>query len=126
MKTPDNNLTKYFEELVTKLWTSEVRAFAPRELKYAIGQENERFQGYRQQDSSELIQTVLSKIADDLNRVKADKEGDMPYFMNPEDHVMSHIKEEYQIKLFQDLNLMHEKSIIQELFNTQFLSTMTC
>ena len=50
----------------------------------------------------------------------------MPYIIYPEDHVMAQLKEECQIKLFNDLNLMQEKSVINDLFITQFLSTMVC
>ena len=120
MATRDNQLTRRFEIVVTKLWNSEKNsAFAPERLKEAIGEENYIYAGFAQQDSSELLQTVLSKVADDINRVipeKIDGEYEMPYIMNPEDHVMNQMKDECQITLLNDLNLMHDSSIIHELF----------
>lgn len=37
----------------------------------------------------------MSKIADDINRVKVGADGEMPYIVYPEEHVISQLKAEH-------------------------------
>lgn len=42
----------------------------PDDLKDQISEENDIFEGYDQQDASELLQFVIAKLDDDFNRRK--------------------------------------------------------
>lgn len=52
------------------LWASGDSAFAPRELKWAVGEVREEFLGFAQQDSQELLAFLLDGLHEDLNRVR--------------------------------------------------------
>lgn len=47
-----------------------LRVYCPRDLKRVIGEFQQRFVGYQQQDSSELLSFLLDGLHEDLNRVK--------------------------------------------------------
>ncbi|KAI8928791.1 hypothetical protein BC831DRAFT_446592 [Entophlyctis helioformis] len=62
-----------YATLIRNLWRSGIdrpASYAPRDFKLTIGQRNSTFQGYGQQDSHELLQSLLDGLHEDLNRIR--------------------------------------------------------
>ena len=65
-------IPKAYAKVIKNLWLSDLHmsSYAPREFKYTIGQRNPTFVGYGQQDSHELLQSLLDGLHEDLNRIR--------------------------------------------------------
>jgi ubiquitin C-terminal hydrolase len=73
---------------------------------------------------------LIGKIDDDLNRVKAEKvdgEYEMPYIEYPPEDDIAKLQPKSKITdLFQEINLLSNQSIIQDIFSSDFKSTIIC
>jgi len=112
-------LAESFAQLLTLLWREDTVSIAPRNFKWQIGQFAERFSGYGQQDSMELIEYVLDGLKEDCNQVQ----GQKPYVEVKEaegrpDHVVAKEARESYSK--------RNNSYIDELFVGFFKSTVKC
>ena len=59
-----------YANLVGNLWFDDgSTSFSPRTFKRTIGERNPTFVGYGQQDSQELLQSLLDGLHEDLNRI---------------------------------------------------------
>ena len=58
-----------FAILVKAMWTGHCRSIAPKRFKHLIGQLNEQFLSYEQQDAQEFLLFLLDGLHEDLNRV---------------------------------------------------------
>ena len=62
-------LAKAYAKLMYDLWKGSKGYTAPYDLKKTLGSKINRFAGYNQQDSAELINYLLDLIHEDLNRI---------------------------------------------------------
>ena len=82
---PDNPLgakgevAEAFGSLLKKLWANQGTVVSPRGFKQKMGQHAPQFVGYAQHDSQELLNFLLDKLHEDLNRVPNPK----PYAPRP-------------------------------------------
>lgn len=65
-----STLTKLVQKFLKDMWQSKFKINKPDSLKNQISEENDIFEGYDQQDASELLQFVIGKLDDDFNRRK--------------------------------------------------------
>jgi hypothetical protein len=64
-------LAEHYFELLKELWSASTSVVEPRTFKKAIEKCDQRFAGYQQHDSQELLIFLLDGIHEDLNRVKS-------------------------------------------------------
>ena len=60
-------LAEAYGELMKEMWRSSVTSTSPSDLKYVLGSSVERFSGYGQQDSSELLNYLIDYLHQDVN-----------------------------------------------------------
>jgi len=61
--------------VLESMWNNQQKVIAPTILKREIGNANEQFQGFRQQDSNELLLLMLDRLGSDLNISSGNKEA---------------------------------------------------
>merc|ERR1711871_1770826 len=66
-KKPSEFVAQY-AEFLKKMWCGCFTKVVPREFKAELGAYNPAFAGYRQEDSEELISTILNKLNNDLSK----------------------------------------------------------
>jgi hypothetical protein len=115
----EGQIPKAYAELVSNLWYKDSSPhYAPRSFKYTIGERNPTFVGYGQQDSHELLQSLLDGLHEDLNRILKKE-----YIEDPEWKGMS---EDEFAKLSWDVYRKRNDSIIVDLFQSQLKSRTEC
>lgn len=135
MASTDLQITEQLVHTLNLMWKKQRRAQFPYKMKKAIGTENSIFAGYHQQDANEFLQFILSKLDDDLNRVKPilvdedTQKYSMPYIQYPPDEyaeILLNESEEKLVQLFDDINLEMNQSIINDCMMNEFKSTIRC
>eukprot|EP00697_Spironema_sp_BW2_P015488 gnl/Spiro4/6355_TR3277_c0_g1_i1.p1 gnl/Spiro4/6355_TR3277_c0_g1~~gnl/Spiro4/6355_TR3277_c0_g1_i1.p1 ORF type:complete len:734 (-),score=208.25 gnl/Spiro4/6355_TR3277_c0_g1_i1:122-2095(-) len=111
-------LATEFGALLKQLWAGNRSSIAPREFKYTLGKFEPSFVGYQQHDCQELLAFLLDGLHEDLNRV-IEKPPTAPVEANgrPDDVVADETWNTYKLR---------NNSIIVDLFQGQFKSTVTC
>ncbi|KAF9976634.1 CSN-associated deubiquitinating enzyme Ubp12 [Actinomortierella ambigua] len=121
---PDNPLgmegevAKAYANLIGKLWNGTARSFAPREFKSTIGRFAPTFTGYQQHDSQELLAFLMDGLHEDLNRIKKKPYNEVPDSDGRPDEEVA--------KICWDLHKARNDSIIVDLFQGQYKSTLVC
>lgn len=111
-------LAKSFARLIKDMWSGHESSIAPSDVKRAVGQINTQFSGYAQNDSQELISTLLDALHEDQNRVK-----NKPYIELAD--AAGRPDEEVAAEAWAG-HLERNNSIITDLFHGQFKSTVRC
>ena len=62
-------LARAYGHLIDDLYRQTTSTTAPWDLKQTLGSQINRFAGYNQQDSAELVSYLLDLMHEDLNRV---------------------------------------------------------
>eukprot|EP01094_Clydonella_sp_ATCC50884_P027969 TRINITY_DN8261_c0_g1_i1.p1 TRINITY_DN8261_c0_g1~~TRINITY_DN8261_c0_g1_i1.p1 ORF type:complete len:923 (+),score=268.89 TRINITY_DN8261_c0_g1_i1:369-2771(+) len=108
-----------FAALVKQLWAGTHSVVAPRSFKMTLGDFAPQFSGFAQHDSQELLSFLLDGLHEDLNRVRA-----KPYVeaLEADD---SRSDEEWADISWQQ-HLKRNRSVIVDLFQGQFKSTIVC
>ncbi|KAJ3219018.1 ubiquitin carboxyl-terminal hydrolase [Dinochytrium kinnereticum] len=124
---PDNPLgmngevAQAYAHLVGQLWNvddNRAANVAPRTFKSTIGQFNQTFMGYSQQDSQELLQFLLDGLHEDLNRIKK-----KPYIEAPDmDGLPDHVIADKSWEIYRARN----DSAIVDLFQGEYKSRVEC
>ncbi|XP_054816483.1 ubiquitin carboxyl-terminal hydrolase 8-like isoform X2 [Prosopis cineraria] len=114
----NGELALAFGDLLRKLWFPGARAVSPRMFKMKLANFAPQFSGYNQHDSQELLAFLLDGLHEDLNCVKR-----KPYHeVKDEDgRPDEEVAEEYWRN-----HLARNDSIIVDLFQGQFRSTLVC
>ena len=116
----NGRMAKAYAHLIENLWNParSRSSFSPREFKYTMGEFNSLFAGYGQQDSQELLQSLLDGLHEDLNRILK-----KPYVQVPDmDHLPDH---EIAEKSWEFYSLRND-SVIVDLFQGQYKSRVEC
>ncbi|KAJ3097269.1 ubiquitin carboxyl-terminal hydrolase [Phlyctochytrium planicorne] len=124
---PDNPLgmngevAEAYARLVANIWSvneSRTGSVAPRNFKNTIGQFNQTFMGYSQQDSQELLQFLLDGLHEDLNRIKK-----KPYIEAPD---MDGLPDEVISAKSWEIYRARNDSAIVDLFQGEYKSRVEC
>ena len=108
-----------YRKLLEDLWKGEENAINPSYFKNIFAQFVRKFSGYAQQDSNEFLIYLLDKIHEDLNSISK-----KPYIEI--DEKGKDETDEDASKRWWKMHLLRENSIIVDLFQGQFKSTITC
>eukprot|EP01022_Parablepharisma_sp_SALTPOND_P022621 TRINITY_DN460_c0_g1_i1.p1 TRINITY_DN460_c0_g1~~TRINITY_DN460_c0_g1_i1.p1 ORF type:complete len:1219 (+),score=142.94 TRINITY_DN460_c0_g1_i1:187-3843(+) len=111
-------MAKSFAKLVKLLWYNDAPFISPWDLKRVVGKYHSAFSGFAQQDSQELISTVLDALHEDLNRVKDKPYVEQQTASNPDDNSASE-PNWYNY-------LARNRSIVVDLFHGQYKSVVQC
>ena len=107
-----------YGELVSEMWGGQYQVVAPKVLKQVVGEFQPRFSGYQQQDSSEFLSFLLDGLHEDLNRVHKKPTTQPVESAGRKDEVVA--KEAWE------RHLQRNKSVIVDLCQGQFKSTVVC
>ncbi|XP_077997082.1 ubiquitin carboxyl-terminal hydrolase 8-like [Glandiceps talaboti] len=107
-----------FAVLINALWCGHYKSIAPRDFKYTVSKFVPQFAGYEQQDSQEFLLFLLDGLHEDLNRVKQRK------YIEEKDN--SHLEDSQAANISWDNHKRLNQSIMVELFQGQFKSTIQC
>ncbi|XP_015774970.1 PREDICTED: ubiquitin carboxyl-terminal hydrolase 8-like isoform X1 [Acropora digitifera] len=110
-------LAEIFSVLVRVLHSGQFKCVSPNEFKRTIGKFKSQFSGYDQQDSQELLAFLMDGLHEDLNKVKQ-----KPYLKAPSDD----LDPETAAKIAWENHKMRNASIMVELFDGLFMSTVKC
>jgi ubiquitin carboxyl-terminal hydrolase 4/11/15 len=108
-----------YAALVSNLWSGqEESSFSPYKFKQVIGEFNSMFAGIYQQDSQELLNSLLDGMHEDLNRVSV-----KPYTETPE---MEGWADADIAKEMWRLYKGRNDSVIVDLFQGMYRSVVEC
>ena len=111
-------LAKAYSSLMHDMYRGTQGSTAPWDLKKTLGSKVNRFAGYDQQDSAEFVGFIVELLHEDLNRVKK-----KPYIENSDE---PNRPDEVVAKEYWDNFTARNQSIIVDIMNGQFKSTVTC
>uniref|UniRef100_A0A7S2SMU4 ubiquitinyl hydrolase 1 n=1 Tax=Mucochytrium quahogii TaxID=96639 RepID=A0A7S2SMU4_9STRA len=113
-------LAEAYADLVRGVWGAQSPApwIAPRRFKKAMGAFDSRFNAFEQQDSQELLSSLLDGLSEDLNRIKKKTYVELKDSDGREDDQVA--------REWWDNHLRRELSIITALFSGQFKSLLEC
>ena len=98
-----------YAKLVNEMWNEGSKRVTPQLFKKILGEYNQIFAGYGQQDSHELLNTVLDLLGEDLYR-----KGKKPYV---ETDTIDGQPAEEAAKEAWHKHLLRNESIITDLFH---------
>jgi hypothetical protein len=113
------DLLKAYAGLVQEIYLDNRNIVSPQQFKRILGQINEEYSGYQQQDAHEVIELLLDKLHEDTNRIH----GQKPYTLKLEGDGSN------DITIARDTFLRHktrDSSYIQDLFGFLMRSQLTC
>ncbi|KAL8440392.1 hypothetical protein Efla_000280 [Eimeria flavescens] len=113
-------LANAYAKTLKALWASGEAAFAPRELKWAVGEVREEFLGFAQQDSQELLAFLLDGLHEDLNRVRK-----KPYYEDKIEGAAGASDSVTALRSWQRHKEIHD-SVVVDLFQGQYRSQLVC
>jgi ubiquitin C-terminal hydrolase len=111
-------LAEEFGEMAAVMWTQRNRYIAPRYFKSTLGMICPQFAGTKQQDSQEFCSFLLDGLHEDLSRVKTREYVEAPNTEGVPDNVAADAAWAHHLK--------RNQSVIVDLFQGQFKSTITC
>ncbi|KAH6565831.1 hypothetical protein BASA50_000052 [Batrachochytrium salamandrivorans] len=117
----EGRIPTVYAHLIHHLWRTgqdRPKSYSPREFKYTIGERNSTFQGYGQQDSHELLQSLLDGLHEDLNRIQKKE-----FVQDPE---MNEMTEAEFANVSWDAYSKRNDSIIVDLFQAQLKNRTIC
>ena len=121
VKNPNGSkgkLVTEFANLAKYVWVDGVKVLSPSDLKHIVGKISHVFSGWGQQDSLELLLTVLNGIHEDLNRAKETPSNKEITGNGKDDIAVSN----FAWEKFKESN----DSIIVDLFHGQLKSSIQC
>lgn len=113
-------LANAYAKTLKALWASDEPAFAPRELKWAVGEVREEFLGFAQQDTQELLAFLLDGLHEDLNRVRK-----KPYYEDKIEGAAGASDSVTALRSWQRHKEIHN-SVVVDLFQGQYRSQLVC
>ena len=111
-------IAEEFSFLVQALWKGSYKSIAPKDFKRVLSKFAPQFSGTQQHDSQEFLAFLLDGLHEDLNKVLKKE-----YIQEQDNHGVPDIKAS---QISWDNHLKRNDSIIVDLFQGQFKSTLTC
>lgn len=126
---PDNPLgmqgaiAESFGALLHRIWDASgtSTSYSPREFKQVLQRFAPQFSGYQQHDSQELVAFLLDGLHEDLNRVIKKPYVEKPDWEGGGDlAIVEHARKSW------DGYMLRNDSVIVDLFQGQYMSTLVC
>jgi len=116
-------IAETFGSLLERIWASSgsSTSYFPREFKQALQKFAPQFSGYQQHDSQELVAFLLDGLHEDLNRIIK-----KPYVEKPDWEDGGDLELVRLAKESWDGYLLRNDSVIVDLFQGQYQSTLVC
>jgi ubiquitin carboxyl-terminal hydrolase 8 len=111
-------LADEFSFLMKSMWSGQYRFISPRDFKEAISRFAPTFSGSQQHDSQEFLAFLMDGLHEDMNRVTERR-----YIQNPD---YSLYEDRKAASIAWALHKKRNDSIIVDLFQGQFRSTLHC
>ena len=112
-------ISKSYYDFINEMWNEENERIAPKEFRINFCRKTGLFLNNEQQDSQEFLLAVLDNLHEDLNRITNKK------YMELDEQRKGESDEEAS-KRWWDYYKSREDSIIVDLFQGQFKSTIKC
>ena len=112
-------ISKEYYKFINKMWNEPNNRIAPKEFRINFCRKTGLFLNSEQQDSQEFLLAVLDNLHEDLNRITNKKYMELQEQQKGE-------SDESASKRWWDYYLSRENSIIVDLFQGQFKSTIQC
>ncbi len=114
------DIIREFSNLLKKIWLDNDQVVSPRNFFIAFCKLNQQFCGNLEQDAQEFLSVLLTNLHNKLNRIIT-----KPDIKQIEEKKENESILEASIR-FQKYEKMKNDSIIYDLFNGQFMSSLTC
>ena len=111
-------IAEEFSFLVQALWKGSYKSIAPKDFKRILSKFAPQFSGTQQHDSQEFLAFLLDGLHEDLNKVLKKE-----YIQEQDNHGVPDVKAS---QISWENHLKRNDSIIVDLFQGQFKSTLTC
>ena len=108
-----------YYKFINKMWNESISKFCPKEFRINFCRKTQLFLNNEQQDSQEFLLSLLDNLHEDLNRITNKK------YMELQEQKKGESDEEAS-KRWWDYHISRENSIIVDLFQGQFKSTIKC
>ena len=112
-------ISKEYSKFINKMWVGNDYQFCPKEFRINFCRKTQLFLNSEQQDSQEFLLAVLDNLHEDLNRITNKKYMELQEKQDEE-------SDEQASKRWWDYYKSRENSIIVDLFQGQFKSTIKC
>lgn len=107
-----------FADLMKAFWAGKHKAVVPDKFKRAVGKWKKRFEGFEQQDSSELLSELIDGLHEDVNEVRVRVPTTNPEAGNRNDNEVA--LEAWKV------HAKRHKSFVSDLFLGQMRSRVQC
>ena len=111
-------MAEEFAFLVQTLWRGNYKSIAPRDFKHVLSKFAPQFSGSQQHDSQEFLAFLLDGLHEDLNKVMRKE------YIQEQDN--NGVPDEKAALTSWENHLKRNDSVIVDLFQGQFKSTLTC
>ena len=108
-----------YYKLIDLMWNQSIRQFCPKEFRIKFCRKTQLFLNSEQQDSQEFLLAVLDNLHEDLNRITNKKYMELKEKQKGE-------SDEEASKRWWDYYKSRDNSIIMDLFQGQYKSTIKC
>ena len=112
-------ISNQYYKLINEMWNGTKKKINPKEFRINFCKKTKLFLNNQQQDSQEFLLAVLDNLHEDLNRITNKKYMELQEKQNEE-------SDEQASKRWWDYFKSRENSIIVDLFQGQFKSTIKC
>ena len=112
-------ISNEYYKLINRMWNGHEKEFCPKEFRIKFCKRTQLFLNNEQQDSQEFLLAVLDNLHEDLNRITNKKYMELQEKKEGE-------TDEQASKRWWDYFKSRENSIIMDLFQGQFKSTIRC
>ena len=112
-------ISNAYYKLINKMWKGTNQILSPNDLRYTLCKKEEKFRNNEQQDSQEFLLCLLDNLHDDLNRVTNKQYKELKE--KQKDETVEQASNRYW-----EYHKSREDSIIVDLFQGQYKSTIKC
>lgn len=116
----DADIIEEFSQLLQKLWLENERVISPRNFLLAFRRINNQFLSHQQQDAQEFLSSLLNIFHERLNRIITKSN------LKIINEIKGNETELEASKRWEKEQKLKNNSIIYDLFNGQFISTIVC
>lgn len=110
-----------YGNLINNLWNTPNSSYSPRDFKFTLSRFAPSFSGYAQQDTQEFLAFLLDGLHEDLNRIYKKPYTEIPDWNGGDYKDLANLA-----SICWDLYKKRNDSIIVDLFQGQFKSTVNC
>ena len=113
------NISREYSNLIQEMWRGYGNAISPKNFWVTFVKKEDAFRNHEQQDSQEFLLSLLNNFHEDLNRVTNKEYKELNEKQKDE-------TDEQASRRYWDYNKSREDSIIVDLFQGQYKTTIEC